>query len=78
MLKHFAFCYNNRCPVYKETKYNASYWPQKPESEQLRGIKKEDKPWELRQNPINTFSPKSARILIMQKYDKATSNTKNQ
>jgi len=24
-LKHFAFCYNNRCPVYEETKYNASY-----------------------------------------------------
>ena len=27
IIKHFAFCYNNGCPVYKEAKYNASYWP---------------------------------------------------
>jgi len=27
VVKHFAFYYNNRCPVHKEAKYNASYWP---------------------------------------------------
>ena len=25
-LKHFAFCYNNNYPIYKETKYGVSYW----------------------------------------------------
>jgi len=25
VVKHYAFYYNNRCPVYKETKYGASY-----------------------------------------------------
>jgi len=24
-VKHFAFCYNNRCPVHKKAKYGASY-----------------------------------------------------
>jgi len=43
VLKHFAFCYDNRCPVYEKTKYGASYWPQEPESEQLKDIKKEDR-----------------------------------
>jgi len=26
-VKHFAFCYNNKCPVHKEAKYGARYWP---------------------------------------------------
>jgi len=26
VLKHFAFYYNNKCPVYKEAKYGANYW----------------------------------------------------
>ena len=25
LVKHFAFYYNNGCPVYEEAKYNASY-----------------------------------------------------
>ena len=43
VLKHFAFCYDDKCPVYKETKYGASYQPQEPELEQLKGIKKMDR-----------------------------------
>jgi len=43
ILKHFAFCYDNRCPVHEETKYNASYWPQEPELKQLRNIKETDR-----------------------------------
>ena len=43
MLKHFAFYYNNGCPVYKETKYSTSYWLQKPELEKLRGIEETDR-----------------------------------
>ena len=27
VVKHFAFYYDNRCPIYKEAKYSASYWP---------------------------------------------------
>ena len=41
-VKHFAFYYNNRCPVYKETKYGTSYWPQKPSPDQFKDIKKEE------------------------------------
>ena len=26
-LRHFAFYYNNNCPVHKKAKYSASYWP---------------------------------------------------
>ena len=78
MLKHFAFCYDNRCLVYEKAKYGMSYWPQKPESEKLKETEEEDKLWELKQNFINTFSPELAKRLIMQKYNKATSNTKNQ
>ena len=43
VLKHFAFYYNNRCPVYKETKYGISYQPQEPELEKLKGIEEEDR-----------------------------------
>ena len=42
-VKHFAFCYNNKCPVYEETKYSANYWPQEPESEKLKEIEKTDR-----------------------------------
>jgi len=27
VLKHFAFYYNDKCPVYEEIKYSISYWP---------------------------------------------------
>ena len=26
IVKHFAFYYDNKCPVYKEAKYSTSYW----------------------------------------------------
>ena len=78
MLKHFAFCYNDKCPVHKEAKYGASYWPQEPKSKQLKGIEEADRLWELKQNPTDTFSPESAKMLMIQEYDKATSNTRNQ
>ena len=78
MLKHFAFCYNNRCPVYKKAKQSTSYWPQKPESEKLREIEEANRLQELDKDPTATFSPETAKKLIMQEYNKATSNTKNQ
>ena len=78
MLKHFAFCYNDKCPVHEETKYGISYWPQEPESKQLKGIKEADRLWELNKDLTAIFSPETAKKLIMQKYNKATSNTKNQ
>ena len=76
-VKHFVFCYNNSCQVYKEAKYGASYWPQEPESEKLKEMEEEDRLWELKQNPIDTFSPESVKMLIMQEYNRATGNTKN-
>jgi len=36
LIKHFTFCYNNACQVYKDAKYGVSYWPQELE---LRGLK---------------------------------------
>ena len=42
-VKHFAFCYNNKCPVYKKAKYSTSYWPQKLSPKSFKGIKKENK-----------------------------------
>ena len=41
-IKHFAFCYNNSCPIHKEAKYGASYWPQKPSLEQFKSTSKSD------------------------------------
>ena len=43
IIKHFAFCYNNRCSVYKEAKYGTNYWPQKLSPNQFKGIKEENK-----------------------------------
>ena len=77
MLKHFVFYYNDKCPVYKETKYGISYWLQKPESEQLKDIKEMDRLQELDKDPTATFSPETAKKLMMQEYNKATSNTEN-
>jgi len=42
IVKHFVFCYNNRCPVYEEAKYGASYWPQEPSPDQFRKMAEED------------------------------------
>jgi hypothetical protein len=27
LIKHFAFCYNSACTVYKDTKYSTGWWP---------------------------------------------------
>ena len=27
LIKHFVFCYNSVCRVYKDTKYGAEWWP---------------------------------------------------
>jgi len=43
ILKHFAFCYNDKYPVYEKAKYGASYWPQEPESKQLKNTEKVDR-----------------------------------
>jgi len=41
-VKHFAFCYNNRCQVYKEAKYSASYWPQELSPDKFKDTEEED------------------------------------
>ena len=64
-IKYFAFYYNNKCPVYKKAKYNASYWLQESELKQLRGIKEVDRLQELNKDPITTFSPETAKKLMM-------------
>ena len=44
IIKHFAFCYNNRCPVYEEVKYGVSYWLQELSPEQFKDTEEEDEP----------------------------------
>ena len=41
-IRHFAFCYNNNCLVYKETKYGINYQPQELSLKQFKGIKEEN------------------------------------
>ena len=41
-IKSFAFCYNNYYPTHQEAKYSASYWPQEPKLDVLKGIKEAD------------------------------------
>ena len=40
-VKHFAFYYDNKCPVHEEAKYGVNYWPQELNFEQFRGMKEE-------------------------------------
>ena len=39
-------------------------------------MEEEDRLQELKQNPMDTFSPELARMLIIQKYDRVTGNAK--
>ena len=43
MLKHFAFYYNNRCPIHEKAKYSTSYWPQKPKLKQFKDTEETNK-----------------------------------
>ena len=66
IVKHFTFCYDNRCLVHKETKYSASYWPQKPSPDQFKSMKEEKQDCldELDWESISTCSQKLAKIVI--------------
>ena len=41
-VKHFAFCYNSMCQIYKEAKYSISYWPKELKLNTFKRIKEED------------------------------------
>ena len=49
VVKHFAFCYNNSCPVHEEVKYGTSYWLQEPSPDKFKGTEEkedvEDRIW---------------------------------
>ena len=36
-IKYFTFCYNDSCLIYKEAKYNVSYWLQELSLDQFKG-----------------------------------------
>ena len=57
-MKHFAFYYNDKCPVYEKAKYSASYWPQKLNLKQFKGIKKKEQNHfdKLDKSPMSTCS----------------------
>ena len=41
-------------------------------------MEEEERLWKLKQNSMDTFSSESAKMLIMQKYNKVTGNTKKE
>ena len=41
-VKHFIFYYNSTCKVYKDTKYGAGWWSQKPKSNYTKAIRELD------------------------------------
>src|SRR5271170_3443602 len=41
-VRHFAFCYDDRCQIHEEAKYGASYWPQEPSLEQFKGATEDE------------------------------------
>jgi len=43
LIRHFTFCYNNICWIYKDAKYGVSYWPQELELRGLKGTRELDK-----------------------------------
>jgi hypothetical protein len=69
-IQSFAFCYNDHCPVHQDAKYGASYWPQEPKSDRLKGTEEEDLLWEIDQDPMATFNEVSAKA-ILQEYARA-------
>ena len=40
-IKHFTFCYDNKCLIYEKAKYNAGYWLQELSLDQFKGILKD-------------------------------------
>ena len=42
IIKSFAFCYNNYCPIHQEAKYSVSYWPQELKLDVLKGTEEAD------------------------------------
>ena len=63
-IKSFAFCYNNYYLTHQEAKYGASYWPQKPKLDALKGTKEVDLLQEIDQDPITTFNKVSAAVVL--------------
>ena len=75
MIKSFTFCYNNYCPTHQEAKYGASYWPQKPKLDVLKGTEEADLLQEIDQDPIATFNKVLAAV-VLQEYARAAKNAK--
>jgi hypothetical protein len=76
-IKSFAFCYNNYCPTHQEAKYGASYWPQEPKSDALKGTEEADLLWEIDQDPMATFNEASAAV-VLQEYARAAENAERE
>ena len=66
IIKNFAFCYNDYCLVYQDTKYNISYYPQELKLKRLKGTKKEDLLQELDQDLIATFNSVLVKVIIQE------------
>ena len=41
-IRHFAFCYNSTCKVYKDAKYGTRQWPQEPKSSHAKATQELD------------------------------------
>ena len=65
-IKSFIFCYNNHYPVHQDAKYGASYWPQEPKLDKLKGTEEADLLQELDQNLIATFSNALVKAVLQE------------
>ena len=64
IIKSFAFYYNNYCLTHQEAKYSASYWPQEPKLDILKGTKEVDLLQEINQDLIATFNEILAVVVL--------------
>jgi len=46
-IRSFIFYYNNTYLIHEDVKYRASYWPQEPKLNKLRGTKEQDRLYKL-------------------------------
>ena len=68
LIRHFAFCYNSACKVYKDAKYSIGQWPQKLKLSHAKAIQELDDEQDRIHYRIdiygNTISPELVIYLI--------------
>ena len=69
-IKHFTFCYNNACQIYKNVKYSVSYQPQKLELLGFKGTNKLLYRLDIKDNKFNVGEIFTNNKIIRAAYQK--------